>query len=69
MLLLKCLILNINLKMNIKDHNVLVKVNELIATNRLNRNEILQVVKLLPVSTDISDLKDNLKWETPKSNY
>ena len=55
--------------MNIKDHNVLKKVNELIASNRLNKSEILQVVKLLPVSKDINDLKDNLKWEKPKVNY
>ena len=69
MLLLKYLILEINFEMNIKDHNVLMKVNELISANRLNRSEILQLVKLLPVSKDINDLKDNFKWEKPKVNY
>ena len=38
-------------------------VNILIATNRLNKSQILQMVNLVSLSNDIDDLKENLKWE------
>ena len=49
--------------MNIKDKSVLEILNILIATNRLNKSQILQMVNLVSLSNDIDDLKDNLKWE------
>ena len=53
--------------MNINDKSVLEMLNKLIAINRLNKNQILQMVKLVSISNDISDLSDNLKWESSKS--
>jgi len=53
--------------MNINDKSVLEMLNKLIAINRLNKTQILQMVNLVSVSNDINDLKDNLKWERPKS--
>ena len=53
--------------MNIKDKSVLEKLNKLIAINRLNKTQILQMVNLVSVSIDYNDLKDNLKWESSKS--
>ena len=49
--------------MNIRDKSVLEMVNILIATNRLNKSQILQMVNLVSLSNDIDDLKENLKWE------
>ena len=49
--------------MNIKDKSVLEMLNRLIATDRLNKNQILQMVNLVSLSNDINDLRDNLKWE------
>jgi len=53
--------------MNINDKSVLEMLNKLIATDRLNKNQILQMVNLVYLSNDIHDLKDNLKWES--SNF
>jgi len=53
--------------MNINDKSVLEMLNKLIAINRLNKNQILQMVNLVSISNDIKDLKDNLKWENTKS--
>ena len=52
--------------MNINDASVLKVINNLIATDRLNKNQILQLVKLASISNDINELKDNMKWETIK---
>ena len=49
--------------MNITDKSVLEMLNKLIAINRLNKTQILQMVNLVSISTNIDDLKDNLKWE------
>ena len=49
--------------MNINDKNVLNLLNKLIASERLNKSQILEMVKLVPISDDIRDLKDNLEWE------
>ena len=51
--------------MNIKDKSVLEMLNKLIAMDRLNKNQILQMVTLVSVSNNINDLKDNLRWESP----
>ncbi len=53
--------------MNINDKSVLEKLNKLIAINRLNKTQILQMVNLVLISNNINDLKDNLKWESYKS--
>ena len=52
--------------MNINNKSVLEMLNELIAIDRLNKIQILQMVKLVSISNDIHDLKDNLKWESSK---
>ena len=49
--------------MNINDKSVLEMLNKLIAIDRLNKTQILQMVNLVSLSNDINDLKDNLKWE------
>ena len=53
--------------MNINDKHVLDKLNKLIATERLNKTQILQMMNLVSISIDINDLRDNLKWECFKS--
>ena len=55
--------------MNINDKSVLEMLNKLIAIDRLNKNQILQMVNLVSISNNINDLKDNLKWESPKAIY
>jgi len=52
--------------MNINDKSVLEMLNKIIAIDRLNKSQILQMVKLVSLSNDINDLKDNLKWESCK---
>ena len=42
-------------------------LNKLIAVDRLNKSQILQMVNLVSLSNDINDLKDNLKWERSNS--
>ena len=54
--------------MNINDNYVIDMLNKLIISERLNKSEILQMVKLVSVSDDIRDLKENLKWETFYAN-
>ena len=53
--------------MDVNDVSVLNLINRHIATNRLNKNQILQLVNLASISYDINDLKENMKWETFKS--
>tara|TARA_B100001741_G_scaffold228754_1_gene190300 strand:+ start:137 stop:316 length:180 start_codon:yes stop_codon:yes gene_type:complete len=53
--------------MNISDEAVLKMLNKLIAIDRLNKTQILQMVNLVSISNDINELKDNLKWESYKS--
>ena len=53
--------------MNINDKSVLEMLNKLIAINRLNKTQILQMVNLVSISNDFNDLKDNLQWEGSKS--
>ena len=52
--------------MNINDKSVLEMLNKLIAIDRLNKGQILQMVNLVSLSNDINELKDNLKWERHK---
>ena len=53
--------------MKINDKAVLEMLNKLIAVDRLNKTQILQMVNLVSISDDINDLKDNLKWESSKT--
>ena len=53
--------------MNINDKYVLEMLNQLIAIERLNKSQIIQMVNLVSISNDINDLKENLKWENLKS--
>ena len=55
--------------MNINDKSVLEMLNKVIAIDRLNKTQILQMVDLVSISNDINDLKDNLKWESSKPFY
>ena len=55
--------------MNINDKSVLEMLNKLIAINRLNKTQILQMVNLVSISNDFNDLKDNLQWESSKSSH
>ena len=55
--------------MNINDKAVLDILNELIATDRLNKSQILHMVNLVSLSNDMNDLKDNLKWERSISSH
>ena len=50
--------------MNINDKSVLELLNKLIAIDRLNKSQVLQMVDMASMSNDINDLKDNLKWES-----
>ena len=55
--------------MNIRDKSVLEMLNKLIAIDRLNKTQILQMVNLVSLSNDMNDLIDNLKWESYKSSH
>ncbi len=55
--------------MNVNDESVLETVNRLIATDRLNKHQILQLVNLASISNSIYELEDNMKWETFKTKY
>ena len=49
--------------MNINDASDLEMINNLIASNRLNNKEVLNLVKLASISNNINELKDNINWE------
>ena len=55
--------------MNVNDASVLEMINRLIVTDRLNKNQILQLVNLASISNSINELEENMKWETLKSKY
>ena len=57
------------LNMNVNDESVLEVINKLIATDRLNKYQILQLVNLASISNSIYELEDNMKWETFKSKH
>ena len=54
--------------MNVNDPKVLEMLNSIIASDRLNKSQILQVVNLASVSNSIQELKDNMKWENLNTN-
>ena len=53
--------------MNINDESVLELINNLIALYRLDKKQILHLVKLVSISNSIKELEDNMKWESIKS--
>ena len=53
--------------MNVNDASILEMINNLIASDRLNKKQILQIVNLASISNSIKELKDNMKWETFRS--
>ena len=53
--------------MNVNDASVLEMINRIISSDRLNKNQILHIVKLVSVSSSFKDLKDNMEWETFKT--
>ena len=55
--------------MNVNDASVLEMINRLIATDRLNKHQILQLVDLASISNSLNELEENMKWETLKSKY
>tara|TARA_Y100000739_G_scaffold210446_1_gene201013 strand:+ start:679 stop:846 length:168 start_codon:yes stop_codon:yes gene_type:complete len=55
--------------MKVNDASVLEMINRLIATKRLDNNQILQLVNLVSISCNLNDLEENMKWETFKSKY
>ena len=55
--------------MNINDESILEILNRHIAIDRLNKIQILHMIKLVSLSNDINDLKDNLRWESSSSLY
>ena len=55
--------------MNVNDESVLEMINRLIAIDRLNKNQVLQLVNLVSISNSIKELKENMKWENFKSKY
>ena len=52
--------------MNVNDSSVLEMINRLIATDRLTKNQILQLVNLASISKSINELEENMKWESYK---
>ena len=53
--------------MDINDPSVLDILNSFIASERLNKLQILHTVELVSISDNIKDLEDNIRWETFKS--
>ena len=53
--------------MDINNNDVLDMLNSIIAAKRLNKVEILQIVKLASISNDITELKEYMNWEIAKS--
>ena len=60
---------NRSFDMNVNDKSVLGTINRLIATDRLNKHQILQLVNIASISNSIYELEENMKWETFKSKY
>ena len=55
--------------MNVNDASVLEMINRLIATDRLNKHQIIQLVNLASISDSFNELVENMKWEDFKSKY
>ena len=55
--------------MNVNDASVLEMINCLIASDRLNKKQIIQIVNLASISNNFQELKDILEWENLKTKY
>ena len=55
--------------MNIRDNSVLENLNKIIIAERLNKTQILHLVNLVAISNNIKELRENFKWESPRSKY
>ena len=53
--------------MNVNDASVLEMINNLIASDRLNKKQVLQLVNLASISNSFKELKENMKWEACNS--
>ena len=54
--------------MNVNDPSILEKINNLIASERLSKSQILKLVNLASISNSFRELKDNINWETLNPN-
>ena len=54
--------------MNVNDPKVLEMINSIIASDRLNKSQILQIVNLASISKSFKELKDNMQWEYLNQN-
>ena len=50
--------------MNVNDPSVLEMINSFIASNRLNKREVLSLVNMVSISSNFNDLKENIQWES-----
>ena len=55
--------------MNLSDPKVLDMVNRIISSDRLNKNQTLQIVNLVSISSNLKELRENMKWEYLKSKH
>ena len=55
--------------MDVNDASILEIINSIIASDRLDKKQILHIVNLASISDSIKELKDNMNWETYKSKY
>ena len=62
------ILIKIGFKMNINDPTVLDTINNLIASDRLNKSQILHIVNLATISSSIKELEENMDWETLNPN-
>lgn len=53
--------------MNVNNKLVLEMINRIIVSDRLNKKQILLLIDLASISNSITELKDNMKWESFKS--
>ncbi len=53
--------------MNVNDVSVLEMINRIIASDRLNKKQILQIVQLASIADNLKELEENMRWESAKS--
>ena len=54
--------------MNINDEFTIDMLNKLIVKDRLNKSQILKIINLVSISSDLNDLRENLNWETTNNS-
>ena len=55
--------------MDLNDDSVLEMLNKIIASNRFDKIQTLNIVKLAIISKDYDELKDNICWENINNKY